>query len=515
VAALPGRRGQVRTARKVPVIGLLLVVAGVGAAAVGSAMAVAFTTGLNPTNGGSTALVAGLIAGGAALAQIGLIVTSPAIVGLAGRWSRRLPLAGRLAMRDAARHRGRSAPAMAAVLTAVTGSTALLLYVAAVDAHDREMYTPSGPADSGAVQLVDYDWHRSGGGDGTTFAPADRVLDAIRPELPPFTATVVETTIECFEEPCASAAVVTPPENECFVWLLDRMPTAAEKRRADRDWRCRQTFGSSGTFPGTPVGRSEVLELATGGVSSRDAVAALQAGGVVVFDRADVLDGRARFEVVTGEEAAAAEAAGRETEVRTVELPAAYLPVEQRFAEAVYSPEAAARLGVATGPGTLQLRFVEVPSTDDEEAANAALRNAGLDVGLRVERGYTSDYGLGILALVVGAAVVTLGASGIATGLAQADARADHATLAAVGAAPRLRRTLAAAQALSIAALGTALGVAAGFVPALALIGAVESLDLVIPWLQLTEVLVGIPLLAGALAWLLTRSRVPLERRIA
>ena len=61
----------------------------------------------------------------------------------------RLPLAGRLALRDAARHRGRSAPAMAAVLTAVTGSTALVLYVASLDAHDREAYTPSWPSMTG------------------------------------------------------------------------------------------------------------------------------------------------------------------------------------------------------------------------------------------------------------------------------------------------------------------------------------------------------------------------------
>ena len=104
-----------------------------------------------------------------------------------------------------------------------------------------------------------------------------------------------------------------------------------------------------------------------------------------------------------------------------------------------------------------------------------------MEAYLSVERGYDSEYGLGLLALVAGAGVITLGAAGIATGLAQADARADHATLAAVGAAPRLRRTLAAAQALSISGLGTALGVAAGFVPAVALIAALPGLDLVDP----------------------------------
>ena len=173
VVALTGRRGQVRTARKVPVIGVVTVLAGVACAALGSALAVARSTGINPLTGGSTAVVAGLIAGGAALAQIGLIVTSPAIIGLAGRWSRRLPLAGRLALRDAARHRGRSAPAMAAVLTAVTGSTALVLYVASLDAHDRADYTPTWPSMTGAVELASFEYD-SATGSGDTHARRPR-----------------------------------------------------------------------------------------------------------------------------------------------------------------------------------------------------------------------------------------------------------------------------------------------------------------------------------------------------
>ena len=143
------------------------------------------------------------------------------------------------------------------------------------------------------------------------------------------------------------------------------------------------------------------------------------------------------------------------------------------------------------------------------------MREAGFQGELTVERGYVSDYGLGLLALVGGAALITLGAAGIATGLAQADARADHATLAAVGATPGLRRTLAASQALAVAGLGTLLGLFAGFVPGLAFIAAIDSLDVAVPWVTLLEVLVGIPLLAAACAWLLTRSRLPLERRVA
>ena len=85
---------------------------------------------------------------------------------------------------------------------------------------------------------------------------------------------------------------------------------------------------------------------------------------------------------------------------------------------------------------------------------------------------------------------------------------------AAVGADPRLRRTLSALQALLVAGLGTALGIAVGFVPAVALIGAVASLELTVPWIPLLVVLVGLPCLAAAGAWSCTPSRLPMERRV-
>ncbi len=77
----------------------------------------------------------------------------------------------------------------------------------------------------------------------------------------------------------------------------------------------------------------------------------------------------------------------------------------------------------------------DVPPDDDtEEALSAALAAQGDTGGLfRVERGYRDAYGIGLLALLIASTVVTLGAAGVATGLGQADARADLATLAAVG----------------------------------------------------------------------------------
>ncbi len=521
VVALTGRRGQVRTARKVPVIGLAVVVVGIACAALGSSLAVAQLTGLNPLNGRSTALVAGLIGGGAALAQIGLIITSPAIIGLVARWSRRLPLAGRLALRDAARHRGRSAPAMAAVLTAVTGSTALLLFVAAMDARDRETYTPTWPALTGGVELTRTTYDSVTGSETRTRIDPDRVLAAIRPELPPFTAGIVptlDTGCPGDDLGCVPGYVVlpVPAEQECFLWSLVGQPTEAQLRRAERDPRCQESEQViSGQLAGAPVGGGDVLSLVTRGVRPAAAVEVLERGGVVVFDpRLLGRDGTVTVEVVSSAAAAAAQDADSEPASRRVVLPAAVVPVGSVLAEAVYSAGAAEALGVATAPSTLLLEFDSLPTQDEEEAAAAALAEAGLQLNFSVERGYVSEYGLGQLALVLGAGVITLGAAGIATGLAQADARADHATLAAVGAAPGMRRRLAAAQALSVAGLGTVLGVAAGFVPAIALIGAMPGLQLTVPGWQLAQVLVLIPALAAGSSWLLTRSRMPLERRV-
>lgn len=500
VVALTGRRGQVHTARKVPVIGVLTTVVGVALAALGSVLALGLTTGLNPASSRSSTIAAALIAGGAALAQLGLIITSSAIIGLVGRLGSRLPLPARLAVRDAARHRGRSAPAMAAVLTAVTGSTALLLLVTSIDHHDRAQYVPTWPAMTAGMPLTTYDYNpRTQVSTPHTATPA-RVLSLVRPHLPAFTPTVVTSTLEG----CSG--------NDCNHGYANPLPSCASCATTD--------VPISGRLDGTAVGGESLIGLLTDASPTAAAKAVLARGGVVVFRGGLVRqDGTVRFDIVSAADSRAqASVASSGTDAapptHQVSVPGIYLPVRQASTGAIYSLAAARTMGLSTHPSTVLMRFARLPTVAQEDAARGALSDAGLGAELDVERGYRSSYRLGLLLLMLGAAVITLGAAGIATGLAQADARADHATLAAVGAAPRLRRTLAAAQALTIALLGTGLGILAGFVPAVALIGAVKSLDLVIPWARLATVLVGVPLLAGVLAFLLTRSRVPLERRI-
>ena len=504
VDALTGRRGQLRTPRRVSGLGLAVTGVGIAAAALGSVLAASHAVGVSPVGGGSATLVAGLIAGGAALTQLGLIICSPAIVGLAGRWGRRLPLPLRYALTDASRHRGRSAPAVAAVLTAVTGGTALALVVASFDDRDRAMYHPVWPAGTAGVPLELHVEQAAGTPPRRVVLDPGRVVAAVRGELPPFRAITIRGASECYdpEAACTTVAPVLPRANECPFWGNPR-PTAADRAAAARDWRCDQTRSyQGGSLPGTPTGDGATLEALAGRAPSA-ARRTLAAGGVVVLDRRYVVGGHFAVDV----------SGGRGT--RRVRLPATTLRVDKPPVIALLGARAARQIGLPTRPTHLLLSFERLPTTTEEDAARSALRAAGMEAMLTVERGYVSDYGLGLLALVAGAGLIALGAAGIATGLSQADARADHATLAAVGASPQLRRTLAAAQALAIAGLGAALGVMAGLVPGIAFVGAVDSLRLVVPWLTLLEVLVGIPLVAATFAWLFTRSRVPLERRVA
>ena len=173
---------------------------------------------------------------------------------------------------------------------------------------------------------------------------------------------------------------------------------------------------------------------------------------MVVFDADHVVDGRGEVEVSTYDAVS-----GRAAGVRSVRLPAVHVPVQgQRYVTGWLSPQAAARVGVPVGSDGTVVTYDVPPDDDTEEAISAALVEQGQDGFFRVERGYRDAYGVGLLALLLGSAVVTLGAAAVATGLAQADGRADQATLAAVGADPRLRRRLTAFQAAVVAGLGAA-----------------------------------------------------------
>ncbi|TNH29950.1 FtsX-like permease family protein [Micromonospora orduensis] len=210
-------------------------------------------------------------------------------------------------------------------------------------------------------------------------------------------------------------------------------------------------------------------------------------------------------------------------EPAALKLPGYTLATGIRSDRTIISPSALARAGLITH----QWGFViatPAPATAAEDRLRAEV--GALSTGLRVdvERGPArSDHPI-LLILMVAAGLITLGAVGIATGLTAADSRPDLSTLAAVGASPLVRRKLSLSQSGTIACLGSLLGMAVGLVGGVAILTAVNQTYLrtwpsgdlypiVVPWSVLGALAV-VPLVAMLGAGLLTRSRLPIERRI-
>ena len=507
--ALAGRREPLRTRKGIPVLGLAMAVGGL----------LVVLNGIerrSPTT----------ILAGAALGQVGLVLCTPTLVLLTGRLGHLLPLAPRMALRDGVRHVGRTAPAVSAVMAAVAGSVAIGIFVASQAEHDRLQYTQVLPIGDAQVFL-----------DPATGPTPEDVEDVLSRHLA-VDDVVALSTVQ--SGPCADTSCVTnvyaefPEENLCPVFGSDQRPepTPAEIEAVRDDPRCASLFPSrtegaglgNGQAYGALVDDGTALAALTGRDVTR-ARTALAAGSVVVFDPL-LLDaqGRALLRVERGDAGA-----GSSSTAPPRAVPAVAVESGTAHPGLVLSPALAAELGASASTTTLLVRTSAVPSKEQERAVNEALDLAGVDATVLVERGYQNSYLPGLLALVVGAAVITLGAAATATGLAMTDARPDLATLAAVGAARGVRRRLAMSTSLVITGIGTLLGVLAGAVPGIA---AVRSLQqppagygftnlvdngwpLVIPWPSLAVTVVAVPVLAALAAVLLTRGRLPMTRRVA
>jgi hypothetical protein len=214
---------------------------------------------------------------------------------------------------------------------------------------------------------------------------------------------------------------------------------------------------------------------------------------------------------------------GKDERQRTVTASGFALPHPPRAPVLMMTSATARSLGIDSVPSMALATTSRMPTVAEEDRLHAAL---GTRTGAYVERGSrASSDTTTLLVLAAVAGLVTLGAAAIATGLAAAGGRADLATLGAVGASPRVRRGLSLSQSGVIAGLGSLLGGAAGLGAAVAVLFALNrgSADVwpaptpypvAIPWLNVAVALLVVPVVAMLGAGLLTRSRLPIERRL-
>jgi putative ABC transport system permease protein len=481
VAVLAGRRGDQAPSLRSPLVGLLLLGAGIAGSVLGA------TGGVVPDG-------EFLIAASAIPAVLGMILLVPVVLASLARVSGRLPLVLRYAVRDANRHRTRTVPAVAAVAATVAGVVALGIGLASDQAENEGTYTRSVADGVGIVSAYE---------PGASWPGLRGVLDR---ELPG--ATVTEQL------------------------GLPEFGSYFQVRTADRP----ALLDSFGSAVGASVMVSDTgLPLGLIGIDDDDAAAAarqLQDGGVVAFVSGEVPDDPT-VKVLMHEYD---EDTGTVSRNQRTEAPVTFVAVDRSWPgpAAVVAPEVAAALG--TTPEVVSLAVTGRDVTEDQQSdVDEGLAAVAQSASLYVERGFVpeDDVVVAQLVLIVLGAVLMLGGTLTATFLALSDARPDLATLSAVGAAPRTRRAVAAAYAVVVGGVGAVLGAAVGFIPGLAVtwpltsqsaegcsefngtadcVGSGPFLD--VPWLMVVGLVVVLPALTALVVGLFARSRLPLVARL-
>ncbi|CUR58355.1 putative LigA [metagenome] len=479
VAVLGGRRGDRRPRASTPVVGVVLLGAGIAASTYG-----AFTS--DSGNG------AYWIAAAAIVSVLGMILVVPVVVSAVARVSGRLPLTARYAARDAARHRTRTVPAVAAVAATVAGVVALGIATTSQELADQKGYEPQAQLGSGYVTWAPEVLTGEEAPDAA--ATWSRIEDAVRRAAPDVEVAETRGPDDTYD-----------PNGYTTTWV--------DGPAAEPDECCLASYG-----PGIAVA-DHAAELGLSGEPARRIDEGLAAGRVVVFTlRTDAVgETTIRSETWRERSTEAESSSADRVPAQLVAWDAAnWGPVP---ALSVMPTAVADDIGVEVV--TRSLRLTGDIDQQTETRISETVGGVADDTTLYVERGYQRPPEVVIVLLVLGAlgGVLMLGGTLTATFLALSDARPDLATLSAVGAAPRTRRRVAAAYALVVGFVGAVLGAAVGFIPGVAISRPLTSFSetgpyLDVPWLLIAVIVVALPLLTAAVVGLTARSRLPLVARL-
>ncbi|WP_350279764.1 FtsX-like permease family protein [Kribbella sp. HUAS MG21] len=471
MAALAERFTVTAGAARIRVAAVVLLGAGLACVFGGSTMIAAALKSARSTQLGmqATATPTGPIA----LVLLGITATIaalvwmlPSLVAKLAGVARALPLSGRMALRDASRHRHRTGPATAAIMMAVAGTAAVAFAASNSIAADAADYTAAGREGDAVMRF------------------ADGVPGAIA-HTPQLGSQLGE---------------LLPVRQQHQLGYV-QLPNAKANQYGYTPVLAVATPQNGMGMTGMPLQAADPGFVERFGEYGARVAAAMRAGKVVVPD----------VKLEPGQTVALHNDDAQDYLKNLDAVSFGPPPRIQFFRDtALISPEAARELGTIK---VNEVHFELTRSPSDDELA-AVARLLGADDQLVVEKGYQSPARLFLLGILAAATIVTLLGVAISVSLSAAEGRADLATLAAIGAPPRRRRSLAAAQAWVLGQLGCLLGVGVGALYGYTAHAAFGSPRFAVPWAELGGIVIVVPLFAGLLAWLLTRSRLPMVSRI-
>jgi putative ABC transport system permease protein len=415
-----------------------------------------------------------MVAGTLALAVGFLLICRPA-VRLLPPIAGRLPVASRLALRDLGRYQARSGAALAAIGLALGIPVAIIVIGSAVEYQKDRADGPGNLADNQLLLHV---------GDPPALVPSRTSAELER----------MEAAVQRLAQPLGDATVVP----------LEAMVDPAATEEAD-------VYGGTGGLVSDllaePVGddvyESHIVYVATpevlawAGIDPASLDSDVDVSTPVTGDLKWIpgINGRAgvRFSDPPGPPPT--------LDVQHIDGPG-YVSLPTSFV----TPEALERQGFrAARSGWLIEAAGPLTSAELEQTRDAAAR-AGLFLESR--RAPESTATRRTVATAVGL-LVALGILAMTVGLLRSEAAGDLRTLTATGASSRVRRAITAATAAALAFLGAVLGtvgaytaLAATYRHDLAPLGRVPVVDLVV-------ILVGLPVAAALVGWLLAGREPP------
>jgi putative ABC transport system permease protein len=472
VTALSGRPAPPKQVHRSAVPGVvLLIVAGLLLSYAGSSLS---------NGGGNPELVIGLV-----LIIAAVILLAPLCLTLLGRFSGRAPIAVRLALRDLARYRARSGSALAAISLGVLIAVMVAILAAqrygAAD-NDLDYAGPNLASNQVIVYTPNY-----GPGCGGPCGPS---------------APVTGSKLQAI---AASARDIAAGLGSHEVIALDSTSATLQHAAAGRQFSGQvyvatpQLLGAFGIKALQVDSAADVLTMRPGlsGLSDMQLVYGNYFGG-----NGNGPPGASPHNPYPCPKT--------ECLANPVIQEVGALPSGTSAPNTVITEGAVRRLGLRVSTSGWLVVAPHDPTA--AQITNARLTAAGAGLTIETRNSAPSSSEIINWATVFGIALA-LGILAMSVGLIRSEAARDLRTLAATGAGSSTRRTLTAATAGGLALLGAVLGTAAAYVGAIAYswdnkLDGLSSLTSV-PVTNLLIILVGMPLAAAVIGWLLAGREPP------